>query len=169
MQITIRKATVQDAHYITKTRQTVWQQTYRGIYPDAKLDCYDYAHYFAKDSALLSCDAHHYFLFMDGEKCVGYFSYGPYDYGTYKDFTLCLNNLYVLDGYKGRGLGKAAFAQLRLFAQQMGINKFFCGCNFHNLPAQGFYRHMGGIVGNICTGHDDKSDDIIHFEFTTGD
>ena len=169
MQITIRKAGVQDAQIITSTRKLVWQQTYRGIYPDHKLDQYDFASHLERDTGLLSDPRHHYYLFLDDDRCVGYFSFGPYNYGTYKDFTLCLNSLYVLDGYKGRGLGKSAFDRLRAHARKQSIERFFCGCNAHNTHAQGFYRHMGGIPGQISIGHADKSDDIIHFEFYTGD
>ena len=167
--ITIRKADAADAHLITKTRKLVWEQTYRGIYPDQKLDAYDYQFHLNRDAALLANREQHYYLFMDQERCVGYFSYGPYNYGQYKDFTLCLNSLYLLDGYKGRGLGKMAFEQLRTYAHEHGISRFFCGCNVHNVKAQGFYRHMCGVPGTICTGHEDKSDDIIHFEFYLGE
>lgn len=169
MQILLHKAVPEDALLITETRRLVWNQTYRGIYPDHKLDQYDYEYHLNRDSELLCNPHHHYYLFMDGDHCVGYFSFGPYNYGAYKDFSLCLNSLYVLDGYKGRGLGKLAFARLRDYAKQQGIGRFFCGCNAHNVAAQGFYRYMGGVPGQICTGHADKSEDVIHFEFYTGD
>ena len=169
MRIVLRKASVEDALLISTTRRTVWEQTYRGIYPDHKIDQYDYTYYIGRDTALLSDPEHHYYLFFDEDRCIGYFSYGPYNYGTYKDFILCLNNLYVLDGYKGRGLGKQAFSCLRAYAREQRIERFFCGCNAHNVNAQEFYRYMGGIPGEISTGHADKSDDIIHFEFYTGD
>ena len=169
MEISIRKASAQNAVLITQTRRLVWEQTYRGIYPDHKIDQYDFTFHMERDTRLLSDPLQHYFLFMDADRCIGYFSFGPYNYGTYKDFKLCLNSLYVLDGYKGRGLGKLAFDRLRDYARDQGIDRFFCGCNVHNLKAQGFYRHMGGVPGQISTGHADKSEDIIHFEFYTGD
>lgn len=169
MDITVKKAVPKDAGILAQTRQIVWEETYRGIYPDTMLDEYDTNFHAQKDRNRMEIPEHSYYLFMHGSKCVGYFSFGPYNYGTYKDFTLCLNNLYILKDYQGRGLGKHAFAILRNYAAEQGIDKFFCGCNAHNFPAQGFYRHMGGQVGNISTGHLNKSDDIIHFEFFTGD
>ena len=169
MAFILRPARPEDAPLITNTRRAVWEQTYRGIYPDEKLDHYDHEHHLQRDTQLLSDPLQHYYLFFDGDRCVGYFSFGPYNYGTYKDFTLCLNSLYVLDGCKGRGLGRMAFSTLRAYAREQGIDRFFCGCNVHNLRAQGFYRHMGGQTGEICTGHADKSEDIIYFEFYTGD
>lgn len=167
--VTIRKASMEDAPLITKTRRLVWEQTYRGIYPDHKLDDYDFAFYMNRDKTLLESPEQHFYLFMDQDDCVGYFSYGPSNYGPYKDFDLCLNSLYLLNGYKGKGFGRMAITQLRNFAAEQGIGRFFCGCNVHNVKAQGFYRHMGGVPGTVSTGHVDKSDDIIHFEFYLGE
>lgn len=167
--VTVQKASPQDAKFVTATRRIVWEQTYRGIYPDSMLEDYDYDRHLKRDTDLISSPHQHYYLFMDGEECIGYMSFGPYNYGTYKDFCLCLNSLYICEGYKGHGLGKQAFSILRQYAARQGIPKFFCGCNVHNLPAQSFYRHMGGVAGDISTGHENPSEDIIHFEFHIGD
>lgn len=158
-----------DAHLLAVTRRIVWEETYRGIYPDEMLDDYDAAFYTERDARRISDPRHSYYLFMDGESCIGYFSFGPYNFGTYKDFALCLNNLYIRNGYKGLGLGKQAFVVIREYCAEQGIEKFFCGCNAHNHPAIGFYRHMGGIQGDEPQFTENKSDDIIHFEFHIGD
>ena len=169
MAVTIRKATVADAPLIGQIRRIVWSETYRGIYPDEKIDRYDVSFHLERDTRILASDKQHFYLYEEDNRCVGYFSFGPGLYGPYKDFELCLNNLYICREYKGKGLGKQVFSILRAFAAEHGIPKFFCGCNAHNLAAQSFYRHMGGIEGISSTGHRDKSDDIVHFEFTTGD
>ena len=121
----------------------------------------------ARDAARIADPANAVFLAMDGAECVGYFTYGPYTYGRYKDFTLCLNSLYFLPGYRRMGLGRRAFAQLTEFCRERGIQKFFCGCNCHNLPAQAFYRAMGGVVGAVHGGHADRAEDQMYFEFQT--
>lgn len=167
--IELKEASLEDAHFVTKTRRIVWEQTYRGIYPDSMLDEYNYDHHLKRDSQLIASPQQHYYLFMDGSNCIGYMSFGPYNYGTYKDFELCLNSLYICQDYKGQGLGKQAFSIIRTYCKTQGISKFFCGCNVHNLPAQSFYRHMGGIAGDISTGHENRSEDIIHFEFYLGE
>ena len=169
MDITVRKAVVTDAPLIGQVRKTVWSETYRGIYPDEKIDRFDVSFHLERDRRILSDERQHFYLFEDGDRCVGYFSFGPYVYGTYKDFELCLNSLYLCREYKGKGLGKQAFSMLRSYARANGIHKFFCGCNAHNFAAQGFYRHMGGVMGVSSIGHPDKSEDLIYFEFTTGD
>lgn len=167
--IKLVRATVKDAATIAQTRYLVWQQTYRGIYPDDKLDAYDFDAYAKKDFNLLSDPANHYYLFMDGEKCVGYFSFGPYHYGKYKDFDLCINHLYIVDGYKGRGLGRRAFQEIMEACRQAGYRKYFCGCNASNLSGISFYRHMGGIEGDQPDLTLPKEDQIIHFEFYLGE
>lgn len=166
--VKLRKAAPEDAYLLAWTRHIVWQETYRGIYPDKMLDEYDVSAYARRDRERIENPEHHYYLFLDGEDCIGYFSFGPYNFGSYKDFELCLNNLYIRNGYKGMGLGRQAFGVIRQYCREQGIPKFFCGCNAHNAPAIAFYRHMGGIQGDNPEAHENKSDDIIHFEFYLG-
>lgn len=167
--IEIKKATASDALVIAATRQMVWEETYRGIYSDEKLDHYDLTFYTERDRAYISDSMSHYYLFLDDGKCIGYFSFGPYQYGTYRDFTLCLNNLYILKSHQGRGLGKTAFFMIRNFCKENNIPQFFCGCNANNLPAIGFYCHMGGVQGDVADTTLPKEDQIIHFEFYLGE
>ena len=167
--IELRKATAADALLLAKTRQIVWEETYRGIYPDVMLDAYDVDFFANRDRQRLENPLHHFYLYMEEEACVGYFSFGPYNFGTYKDFDMCLNNLYIRRDYQGRGLGKKAFDSLRAHCAEQGISKFFCGCNAHNSPAVRFYQHMGGIQGDFPEPHENKADDIIHFEFHIGE
>lgn len=169
MEVTVRKASPEDAQLLAQTRHIVWQQTYRGIYPNSKLDGYDLEAYTRSDREKLADEKNHYYLFMDGPDCVGYFSFGPYHYGVYKNFSLCVNHLYILDGYKRQGLGRFAFDLIRQHCYENGIDKFFCGCNANNLPAVAFYRHIGGIQGDEVDRTLPKEDQIIHFEFYLGE
>ena len=160
---------MEDALQLARTRRTVWQQTYRGIYPDEMLDDYDLEAYTQKDARQMEEPGNHYYLFLDSEECVGYFSFGPYHYGTYRDFEICLNHLYIRNGYKGLGLGRRAFCELCQYCREQGIDRFFCGCNANNLPAMAFYRHMGGIQADEADLTLPKRDQIIHFEFYLGE
>ena len=163
MSVEFRRASPEDARLLAETRRRAWDTTYRGIYPDAMIDEYDLEAHTARDAARIADPANAVFLAMDGAECVGYFTYGPYTYGRYKDFALCLNSLYFLPGYRRMGLGRRAFAQLTEFCRERGIQKFFCGCNCHNLPAQAFYRAMGGVVGAVHGGHADRAEDQMYF------
>ena len=163
------KASPSDARVLAQTRRMVWEETYRGIYSDAMLDDYDVDFYTVRDQKRMEDPKQVYYLFMDGKTCVGYFSFGPYHYGTYKDFSLCLNNLYIVKTHQGRGLGNRAFDVIRQYCRDRGIRRFFCGCNANNLPAVEFYRHMGGIAGDEARTDVPKQDQIIHFEFYLGE
>ena len=165
MSVVFRRASPEDARLLAETRRRAWDTTYRGIYPDAMIDEYDLEAHTARDAARIADPANAVFLAMDGAECVGYFTYGPYTYGRYKDFALCLNSLYFLPGYRRMGLGRRAFAQLTEFCRERGIQKFFCGCNCHNLPAQAFYRAMGGVVGAVHGGHADRAEDQMYLNF----
>ena len=167
--IECKKATPADAGILAETRRIVWLETYRGIYPDELLDEYDVSLYAMRDREYIEDVRQHYYLFIEKDVCVGYFSYGPYHYGSYKDFEVCLNHLYIRDGYKGLGLGRRAIEQLSAFCREQHIDRFFCGCNFHNKAAMSFYKHMGGVMGDCPQFHQHKNDDIVHFEFYIGD
>ena len=169
MAVTIRRATQADAHIIAATRLKVWEETYRGIYPDEKLDHYDASTYTRRDFNRMGIPGYNYYLFVDEGKCVGYFSFGPYNYGTYKDFYLTINDLYLLKPYQRRGLGREALEIIRNYCRTRGLKKFFCGCNAHNHNARAFYAHMGGVEGDTPVFHEDPSDDIVHFEFYLGE
>ena len=167
--IEFRKATPEDAALLAATRPKVWATTYRGIYSDEKIDRYDLAYYTARDRKRMEDPKQDFYLVMDGEDCVGYFYYGPPHGGAYRDFELCLNALYFLDTYRGKGLGRRVFAHMREVCAARGLDKFFCQCNCHNLPAQGFYRKMGGVATLFMDGHADKAEDQMIFEFYLGE
>lgn len=167
--IELKKASQEDARIWAETRRIVWKETYRGIYPDEMLDGYDVESYAQRDAVRIADPAHHYYLFLEGDTCIGYFSFGPCNFGAYKDFDLCLNSLYIRQGYKGHGLGKRAFAVVREYCREQGITRFFCGCNANNYPAIGFYRHMGGVQGDESRTDVPKAEQIIHFEFHLGE
>lgn len=155
-----------DAGLLAATRQKVWNTTYRGIYPDERIDGYDLALHTARDKNRI-CDARNtVWLAFDQENCVGYCYVGPPGYGPYKDFNFCLNSLYFLPAYQGRGLGRRAFALVTAECLRRGYDSFFCGCNAHNRKARGFYAHMGGVLGAVSLGHTDRSRDQVYYEFT---
>ena len=109
------------------------------------------------------------FLAMDGAACVGYFYIRRLTAtDAIRTLHFCLNSLYFLPGYRRMGLGRRAFAQLTEFCRERGIQKFFCGCNCHNLPAQAFYRAMGGVVGAVHGGHADwaRTKCILNFKLS---
>ena len=165
--IVFHRATEKDIPILSETRRRAWDATYRGIYEDAMIDNFDYETHHRKDAVRIAEQS--VFLMKDGDNCAGYFYYGAFPAGCYKDFALCLNSLYILPPYQAKHLGTRVFAWMREVCRLRGIDKFFCGCNVHNPKAQGFYRKMGGVVGRIDDGHAQKSEDQMYFEFYLGE
>ena len=165
--IVFHRAAAADIPLLSETRRRAWDATYRGIYEDEKIDHYDYDLHHRNDAKRIAEQT--VFLLMDGTNCAGYFYYGAFPGAKYKDFSLCLNALYLLPGYQGQGLGKRVFTWMREICRTRGLDKFFCGCNIHNTKAQGFYRRMGGVVGRVDGGHERKAEDQMYFEFYQGE
>lgn len=166
MDAVFRIAVPADAPVLTQTRRKAWESTYRGIYPDEMIDQFDFAYYLAKDEKRIADPDQLVFLLMDAERCGGYLCMGPPAYGPYKDFRFCLNALYLLPAYQGLGYGRQAFALAAEECRRRGMQKFFCGCNAHNLKARSFYGHMGGHLGRARLGHKNRAMDQVYYEFT---
>jgi GNAT superfamily N-acetyltransferase len=162
--IEFKKAGFHDLETLARTRRKVWDTTYRGIYPDEKIDHYKSHWYMIRDRKRMMDPNQDYYLVMDGEECVGYFYYGT-PHVKFKDYSFCLNALYLLPAYQGQGIGRRIFDHIRQVCRERGISKFFNGCNVHNLPAQGFYYKMGGVVEVIDDGHENKAEDQMYFEY----
>ena len=163
--IELRRACPDDAALLARTRQKAWAATYRGIYPDEWIDVFDVSRHTEKDRRRIEDPDKQVYLAMDGSDCVGYACFGSLTRGQYKDFQICLNSLYFLPGYQGKGLGRRVFALVTEECRSRGVDKFFCGCNAHNHKARSFYEHMGGILGKTDTGHENKAEDQVYYEF----
>lgn len=156
----------EDAPMLARTRQKVWNATYRGIYPDEMIDQYDLALFTERDRKRISNPGNKVWLAMDEGSCVGYLVVGSCGFGSYKDFDFCLNSLYLLPPYQKIGLGKRAFELTVAECCRRGFDSFFCSCNPHNHNAMGFYAHMGGVLGKLVLDHENRAEDMAYFEFT---
>ena len=166
--IVFRSASVADAALLTATRQKVWCATYRGIYPDEALDAFDYEWHENKERTRLENPDFQCFLVLDGDTCVGYFSYGSVKAGQWKDFSFRLHSLYLLPAYQGMGLGRRIFELVREHCLAMGYEKMYLDCHPDNHRALKFYRHMGGVIACVDGGHDHPMADscTIEYDFT---
>ncbi len=161
-----QKAVPADAPLLAATRQKAWAAAYRGIYPDSMIDDYDFSFFIARDEQRIRDPEQLVYLLMDGAECGGYLVLGPPSYGTYKNFGFCLNALYFLPPWQGRGFGRQAFGMAAAECRRRGFDRFFCGCNAHNHKARAFYGHMGGHLGAARLGHANRAEDQVYFEFS---
>ena len=141
MNVEFIPAKASDAAAISTLRQRIWDTTYRGIYPDAVIDDFEV------------------YLIKYGDADIGYFIFQHAGSGIW------LRSLYVLREYQHKGIGKQAFAILKDYCQEKGINRFACDCSPHNENAMQFYQRMGGVVTKTDTGHENKQEDGVIFEF----
>lgn len=156
--ITFRKAEPADAAMLSRLRRQVWDETYRGIYPDEVIDGFDYArHEESSLKKILNPDMEMYVI-GEGDTPVGYFSF------IHKEIPHVMQ-LYMIKTHRGRGAGKTALGIVRAYCKDNGAPAFTLNCNEHNLPARAFYEHMGGVVTAVDGGHLNRQEDQVTYRF----
>ena len=152
-------AKADDAVTISMLRQRIWDTTYRGIYPDAVIDDFNYDWHQERDLKKIADPSFTVYLIKHDDEDIGYFIFQHAGSGVW------LRSLYVLREYQHKGIGKQAFAILKDYCREKGINHFACDCSPHNENAIQFYQRMGGVVTKTDTGHENKQEDGVIFEF----
>ena len=160
MNIAFVPAKASDAVTISTLRQRIWDTTYRGIYPDAVIDDFNYDWHQQRDLKKISDPSFTVYLIKYGDEDIGYFTF------QHADSEVWLHSLYVLQEYQHRGIGKQAFSMLKDYCRENGINCFSCGCHPDNKNAMRFYQQMGGVVTKTDTGHENKQEDGVIIEFS---
>ena len=163
MDIDFVPAKTSDAAAISTLRQRIWDTTYRGIYPDTAIDDFDYAWHQQRDLKKISDPSFTVYLNKHGDEDIGYFVFQHAGSGVW------LHSLYVLREYQHKGIGKQAFLLLEGYCRENGIDRFACSCNPHNENAMRFYHRMGGVVTKTDTGHGNRQEDGVIFEFNVRD
>lgn len=151
-----------DAKLIASLRHAIWDTTYRGIYPDEAIDGFDLERHTQHDLERMKDPSLRVYLIRRGDRPIGYFSHKTTE-------PVNIESLYLLEEYQRRGIGKQALMVVKQYCAERGILKYYCNCNAHNYPAQGFYRTMGGAVVKRDEGHKNKREDQLTFEFQVND
>ena len=159
MNIDFVPAKTGDAAAIGALRQRIWDTTYRGIYPDAVLDDFDFDWHQQRDLKKIADPSFTVYLINCDDEEIGYFAF------QHTGSEVWLRSLYVLQEYQHRGIGKQAFAILKDYCKEKGTCRFVCNCSPHNENAMRFYRRMGGVVIKTDTGHENRQEDGVIFEF----
>ena len=159
MNIDFVPAKTSDAAAVSTLRHRIWDTTYRGVYPDAVIDDFNYDWHQQRDLQKITDPSFTVYLIKYGDEDIGYFIF------QHAGSAVWLSSLYVLQEYQHRGIGKRAFSILRDYCREKGISRFSCHCSSHNENAMRFYRRMGGVVIETDTGHENKQEDGVIFEF----
>ena len=160
--IIFRPGEAKDCEQLAKVKYQVWQSTYQGIYPQEKLDSYDWEAQRESFQRILKRKTAQLLVAVEGETIVGYLCWGL----SWRERSLGEPQIVLLSvqkEYQGRGIGKALFSLGKESLREKGYPEFFVFCNKYNYPAQGFDRAMGGIA--VSTDPDDPDGSIPQIRY----
>ena len=160
----IRIASYEDCRSLALLKRIVWETTYRGIYPDEKIDKYDVDLNENKFKNMIKEQSQRLFVVLSDSKIIGYISCGKI-MRAFDKHTHDIGLLYLLKEYQGKGIGRQMFEFAKKELKNQGITEFIVSCNKYNIPAQQFYKKMGGQIIKIDEDNEDKSIPQVKFKF----
>ena len=143
--ISYRKATIEDSFRIAELKGTVWNTTYRGIYPDESLDGYDVGKNALIIQKIVNNPEIEIYVAEDKGKIVGFMTCGK-PYKPFRHYEQEIGLLYILKEYQRQGIGRGFFDVARKQVKENGYKEFIVSVNSQNSNAIQFYRSMGGEV-----------------------
>lgn len=165
MEYEIRLATIEDCRELAQVKRKAWESTYRGIYPDDKIDNFDFSEQEKKFAEIISNESISLYVVLDGNGAIiGYMSCGK-PLRKFKDYEQEIGLLYLLAPYQGNGLGTRLFLLANANIKRNGYNEFFISCNKYNVKAQKFYEKMGGIKIHTDEDTEDKSIPQVKYHY----
>ena len=164
MNYKIRKATVEDSKELAIVKRKAWESTYRGIYPDEKLDNYNFEEQGSKFNNLISNENITFYVVEFENKIIGYMSCGQ-PMRAFKHYEQEIGLLYILKEYQGQGIGRRLFSIAYDNIKNNGYKEFFISCNKYNLNAQKYYEAMGGKIVWTDEDNEDKSIPQIKYHY----
>ncbi len=161
----IRPAEVGDAVTLSNLKRLCWEETYRGIYPDQKIDTYCQSENIDRFRLLIQDPDRHLFI-AEADRCpIGYLEYGV-PLRPFRNFHREIGLLYLLREFQHVGYGRQLFRYGRAAILSEGETEFFVSCNKYNLPARQFYQKMGGQLIHVDPDQEDRSLPQVKFLFS---
>ena len=143
--IEIRQATVDDAASILEININSWQDTYKGIFPDAFLDSLTKN----LDEGIEKCKnkINEYIVAKVDNEIVGFARIGK-NKKDYSDEYGEIYALYVDNNYKGKGIGTKLVKYC--FSELEKQYKYCLISTLEQNPANEFYKKIGGKHIGVC-------------------
>ncbi len=138
--LTFTPVTEQDAIVIVVLRKIVWETTYRGIYPDAMLDQFDFDWHMERETQHIKSPQYREFFIENNGLPIGYIIIKKTTEG------IVLESFYVIADYQRQGIGRKAFEFVKAYCRENGVTSFTLSCVPQNENARCFYEKMGGSV-----------------------
>ena len=151
-----------DALELSLVKCKCWNTTYRGIYPDHKLDNFDIEDHKNEFIKIIKDKTKKIYKITIDNKIIGYFEYGS-PIRNYKDFKQEIGVFYILKEYQHKGIGKSAFKFAYEDMKKNNYKEFIISCNKYNFNAQKFYQKMGGKIDSIDEDKKDGSSQIHYY------
>lgn len=164
MQYRLAKPAV--ANTLAEIRHSAWNSAYRGIYADELIDGFDFAEHAQRFLRQMEAPEVVIYTVQNGDCIIGYFSIYVPKTPEYKQFSVCLNSLYLRPEYHRRGIGRDVMEFVKAWCRERKYTAFYNSCNLHNQKARAFYEAMGGVLGEIDGGYDDPGADQCYYEYT---
>lgn len=155
--IEIRLATYDDCKKLALLQKEIWESNFRGIYPDEKLDKYDYDKKQHKFESFIDNPSQHLYVVTDNDEIIGYLEFGI-PFRPFRNYTQEIGLVYLRKDYQGQNLGKKMFDFAYEYFKNTGVKEFFISCNKFNLNGQKFYEKMGGKIVHV---DDDSENDGV--------
>lgn len=159
----IRKAKSSDCFDLSLLKREIWETTYRGIYPDSKIDNYDYQENEKRFKNFINNPNQQlYVVTNDDNNIIGYIEFGK-PFRPFRDYNQEIGLFYIRKDYQRHGLGTKLFDLASKQIKFNGSDKFFISCHKYNLDAQKFYKKMGGKIVHID--NDSANDGLPQIKF----
>ncbi|MHB1867740.1 MAG: GNAT family N-acetyltransferase [Nitrososphaerales archaeon] len=144
MTILIRRASVSDASGIARVHVDAWRTTYKGIVPDAYLANLSYDDRERRWQSRLGNERNFVFVAEDEntKQILGFVSGGEVR-SKDPEYLGELEAIYLLEGYRGKGLGQKLVRNLAKKLQEEGYNSMLVWVLAQN-PYRRFYEKLGG-------------------------
>lgn len=162
----IRPATMDDCMKLSVLKQKMWNDTYRGIYSDSKIDNFNYDEHKKEFEKLVASENINLYIAVEDEEIAAYMSCGEIQ-RKFLNYTHEIGLLYVRKDFQHMGLGRKLFSLGKQELKSKGVREFIISCNKYNMNAQKFYSKMGGKIVSHNEDSDDKSNSQVKFLYTT--
>ena len=158
--VTFKKASEKDIPLIRTLAEKSWKSSYQEILSTEQID-YMLQNMYSAEEILshLENPNYHYFIIEENSIPAGFIGFENH----YEDKTTKLHRIYLLDDFKGKGLGKAALQFLKEKVNGASDNRIILNVNKNN-AAQKMYESQGFRVyaeGIFDIGNDYVMDDYL--------
>ena len=158
----IKRASYDDCPLLATLKREVWETTYRGIYPDEKIDNYDYDENVEKFKSYIDNENNQLYVVFDNDELIGYIEFGS-PLRPFGDYTQEIGLLYLRKDHQRQGLGTKLFNLASENIKVTGTDRFFISCHKYNLGAQEFYKKMGGEI--VAVDDDSANEGLPQIKF----